>query len=313
MTEPQKFPFTLSDLLYWIVVHKDGTTIKYVYRDPIPLLKAEIGGNVTPLKRLGPAKTADTDPYWNPATSRSNNNSYSLGSLCDHVPDPDKPLWVSPDNKLSLSVGDHDGIKLAQDEFDYIIDCGDVLTPWTPSFFNSAQLAGDNRLIKLLAPYLLEPDKQQTNPHPYKLLKIKWFDRAAPPVNPEFWAKLYAELIQKGGDVATNCQGGHGRSGTAFCALMMMGSPDYGSLDAIIHLRALHCARAIEGVAQHEYLDQVAKFLGREANAAGMKEITSFKEAFDKSTKPTAIRMREWIKTQAATKAAPAKIVSANK
>lgn len=312
--EPQKFPFTLSDLLYWIIVHQDGTVVKYVYRDPMPDLKAAGKGSNLPAKvvgQIGPAaRNRNTDPYWNPSASSAPN--YSLGNYCDHTPDPDKPLWVAPDNSIGLFVADAEGIREAQDKFDYIVDCGDVLNVWSP-IAGLPTLSGDSALIKALTPSLNEPDKQTKNPHTYKLLKIKWYDRQAPPVKPEFWVKLYEQIQKRGGDLVTNCQGGHGRSGTAFCALMMVGSPDYGSLDAIVHLRALHCARAIEGVAQHEYLDEVAKYLGREANAIGMKEITSFKDAFAKSTKPTAIRTREYIEAQIKAAAKPAATVNTNK
>src|SRR5262245_3012735 len=272
-----KFQFGLEDLLYWVIVHKDGTVVKFLYQDPSDVVKA---------KGSGQPRSVVHYP------SRSS-TSVSLSDYCRHTPNLTKPTFESVDGGLALYIADAEGIRTKQEDFDVIIDCGDVLTPWTPSWGSKATLGGDFPGIIDLLKFTSDKNPAPVNPHIYKLLQIKWWDRQAPPVGPEFWVKLYEQLE---GDIGINCQGGHGRSGTALCSLMMVASPDYTPLDAIIHLRAVHCPRAIEGLAQHDYLDEVGKFLGREANIGGITEITSFKEAFEKSTKPTAIRTRQLIK-----------------
>jgi hypothetical protein len=65
------------------------------------------------------------------------------------------------------------------------------------------------------------------------------------------------------------------------------------TLDAIIHLRALHCPRAIESTFQHEYLNEVGDWLGRETNAKASEEIKSYRAAFKASKLPTAMRFKD--------------------
>ena len=91
----------------------------------------------------------------------------------------------------------------------------------------------------------------------------------------------------------TACVGGHGRSGTSFVCLLLNNAPDYDALDAIVHVRAVHCPRAIESIFQHEYIDDVATFLGREANAKKASSINDYKAAFWASEKPTAVATRK--------------------
>ena len=77
-----------------------------------------------------------------------------------------------------------------------------------------------------------------------------------------------------------NCQGGHGRSGTALTALMMVLTPTYNCADAILHLRAVHCPRAIESKEQHEYLDKLAVSLGRKGNSGELVGVANYRERF---------------------------------
>ena len=144
-------------------------------------------------------------------------------------------------------------------------------------------LSGDVNLTQTLRPYRAPRFFS-------RVLKIDWEDRAAPDVLPEFWVELNKRLV---GDVMTCCQGGHGRSGTALVCLLLVNAPDYDARDAIVHLRASHCPRAIESAVQHDYIDDVAKFLGREPNALAVREITDYKAAFATSEKATAVRFRE--------------------
>jgi hypothetical protein len=55
---------------------------------------------------------------------------------------------------------------------------------------------------------------------------------------------------------------------------------DYTPLDALTHIRALHCARAIESKEQHAYLNTLGTYLKREPDAMDAEEVKSFKERF---------------------------------
>ena len=62
--------------------------------------------------------------------------------------------------------------------------------------------------------------------------------------------------------------------------MLMVLAPDYTPYDAICHLRALHCGRAIESKAQHDYLGEVGEFLKRENDIAKVGEVKDFRAAF---------------------------------
>lgn len=260
---PLPFPFQLSDLLYWVVKRKDGTTAKFVL----------VNDN------NGPGKGESSYPPVK--VPGSGTTSYTpIGKWCNHKPVTTAPIFTSSDGQIRLFVGDSAGAKASWENFDFVIDGGDVIKNNTPY----PLLQGDEELVTSLMKYsaLLLP---QT-----RLLKIDWLDRHAPDVVPEFWVDLAGRLS---GDVMTCCQGGHGRSGSAAVCLMMVLAPDYSAKDAIIHLRANHCPRAIESKDQHAYLNDVAKFLGRPEDAFEAENVKDYKAAFAASTRPTAIKSRE--------------------
>ena len=63
---------------------------------------------------------------------------------------------------------------------------------------------------------------------------------------------------------------------------MMVMNPEYSPADAIIHLRAIHCPRAIESGVQHEYIGAFGAFLGRENDIDRVKGVVDFKAEFMK-------------------------------
>jgi len=50
----------------------------------------------------------------------------------------------------------------------------------------------------------------------------------------------------------------------------------------------VHCPRAIEGVDQHQYINDFGKFLGREPDIERVKGVKDFKAEFLKFTLPSA-------------------------
>jgi hypothetical protein len=253
----EAFGFTLSELDYWVIKRKDGETVKYMLN----------AGQVQPV-------VATTVGHHNAYNS---SDAYHLSPTphnyvqpCRH--DAEKPVYSN--DTVALYIADAHGCRRGKDWFGYVLDCGNILTV-TMKTYNpderSGLLVGDIDMVDVLDQYV------EAASVPSRILQIDWDDRQEPDLQPEFWPAL-AKLLS--GDVLCACQGGHGRSGTALTALLMCYNPEYSAKDAIIHLRAMHCARAIESVKQHEYLDKVAESLGREANAIDTQEVKSFKDAF---------------------------------
>ena len=247
MPAPQ-FAFTLDELQFWIIKRKDGTVIRHSFR-PVEARKE---------KTLGPAVwTSPGSTYWP-----------HLHDLCNHNL---TELPVFEKGGVELYACDSIGARKAREAVDFIIDGGDVISlpyKWDNLF------QGDSELISNLSQFGLAPTQEES--HKSRLLKIRWADRQAPKVDPAFWPALLSQLK---GKVVCCCQGGHGRTGTSLVSLMMC-MTDYSPLDAITHLRAVHCPRAIESKEQHEYLNTVAKFLGRPENAHKAEQVKSFKERF---------------------------------
>lgn len=271
-TANKTFPFSLADLRYFIVRRKDGLTIKYNIVDPA--IKV---GDATGIVKV-PGITTGANSY---------TNVYSLTKWCKHVP-ADEPLFET--DRVALYIADCMGFRAHYREFTFALDCGDILTDWqvrnggTPELF-----AGDKTLSNLLAPYV---DQGKLIGEP-RVLQIDWDDRKAPKLVPEFWPQIVDQLD---GTVVIACQGGHGRSGTGAVCMMMVMNPEYTPADAIIHLRAIHCARAIESKEQHEYIGRVGEYLGRVNDIERIGAVNSFKEEFlaltHKSAKPYQDRLK---------------------
>ena len=253
------FAFTLSDLDYWLITRKDGEMIKYAVTNH--------ANNRVGWPQLG--------------TSQGN-----FIKSCNH--NGSKAIFETPETRLYIA--DAAGCRASKDAYDFVLDCGDLLNVDTEppeAGALSGFLEGDYTLVDLLDQYA-EPALP-----PARILQIDWDDRQAPPLLPEFWPALAKELS---GDVLCACVGGHGRSGTSLTALMMCLNPEYSAKDAIVHLRAVHCPRAIESTSQHDYLDKVAKVLGREQNAKETHQIKSFKDAFLALPHPSSLPYQQTLK-----------------
>jgi hypothetical protein len=197
----------------------------------------------------------------------SSSATVHLSDWCKHDP-ADDPIFAG--EKVDLYIADGPGCRVHHDEFDFVLDCGDILTL---SFSNRRELlSGDADLVKKLNKHntLVKEEKA-------RILKIDWYDRKAPNLAPAFWVDLAKQLK---GTALTACQGGHGRSGTALVCLMMVLNEEYTPADAITHLRAMHCPRAIESKEQHVYINNVGGYLGRAKDVEAVTQITDFRSAF---------------------------------
>lgn len=269
----ESFPFELGDVIGWIIRKKDGTVIKYNLISPAELSSAS-----------KPRSAPKGGGAW-----RGTSKNYHFSEWCSHKPSPVADLPIFQAKNIGLWIADAPGARSVYDQFDVAIDGGNALS--VPGEYDLPLLYGNaSSLITKLARHLITvaPSAQQ-QAMKTQVLKIRWADRCAPPVAPSFWPALLKQLEalaeERGATqehplkVLTICQGGHGRSGSALACLMMCLS-SYTPLDALTHIRALHCARAIESKDQHVYLNSVAEFLGRDPDALDAEGVKSFKDRF---------------------------------
>lgn len=254
------FPFNIDDLAYFVIRRKDGLTIRY------NIVKGSNVSNITTLVKANDASDVKSTVM--------QKKTYS--EWCHHNP-ASEPLFSS--KTFDLYIADAFGFRQHYKEYDIAIDCGSVLTMYQvnnkPTLFSGDALLRAG-LEDYVIPYnLLDP----------KILQIDWDDRRAPRLNPDFWADFVTRLS---GTVLICCQGGHGRSGTGAVCMMMALNPEYTPADAIIHLRAVHCARAIESKEQHEYIGVVGEALGRVNDIERIGKVNSFKDEFFAMKHPSA-------------------------
>lgn len=277
-TDKKSFPsFLLQDINFWIIKRKDGTLVKYkLARDGVK------------------AVTKST------STSTSSQPAFSASSWCkEHKPEVGKDyVFKSADGKVELYIADYEGAPKIYQNFDLAIDCGNIITPakWESAKLTAGSIA--NNFAAPLEQFVIKATKNTD-----KVLWIEWADRAAPPVTVKFWTALAAQLqavgtTEKPFRVLTVCHGGHGRSGTALTALMMALST-YSPLEAITHLRAVHCPRAIESAVQHDYLNILGGYLNREKNAHDTDKVKDYKATFLAMTNPFAKEAQDRLKEKA--------------
>lgn len=91
----------------------------------------------------------------------------------------------------------------------------------------------------------------------------------------EFWTDLMTHIDKNNLKVCVFCMGGHGRTGTAVAAMMMV-SLNYTAYDAVEWLRKNYCKKVVESKSQVEYLqwldDEIAERDKLEAEAKGETE-----------------------------------------
>lgn len=91
-----------------------------------------------------------------------------------------------------------------------------------------------------------------------RVLRLDWTDRGAPSVGWEFWRAL-REKFEAGWNIVACCFGGHGRTGTCLAALLI--EDGMTALDAIEHVRTVHCSDAVESKSQELYLEWLGEVM----------------------------------------------------
>ncbi len=109
---------------------------------------------------------------------------------------------------------------------------------------------GPHELCGILKKY----EHYSSKPKPkFEEIVLDWPDYGAIDLPVEFWKDLVIEVKSRGGKLLCCCVGGHGRTGTAICAIMIT-HLGYTAKDAIEWVRTNYCKRAVESVSQEEYL-----------------------------------------------------------
>ncbi len=86
------------------------------------------------------------------------------------------------------------------------------------------------------------------------VVRLSWPDMTAPThVGLKFWTRLLEMLPQR---TAVACVGGHGRTGTCLACLLV--ADGMTGEEAIKTVREKHCVKAIETVAQEQYIRRLA-------------------------------------------------------
>lgn len=94
----------------------------------------------------------------------------------------------------------------------------------------------------------------------YDILSLPWQDLSSPLIKVSFWKYLTKNLPK--GDVAICCTGGHGRTGTALAAILMV-ARNKNADNAINWIRKQYCNNAVETESQINYLMKLEESLRR--------------------------------------------------
>jgi hypothetical protein len=92
----------------------------------------------------------------------------------------------------------------------------------------------------------------------FKEIILDWWDQRGIWIDPEFWVKLLRHAIETQSKVLVFCVGGHGRTGTAICALQIAGGAT--AKQAIEKIRADYCPSAVESDLQVAYLEELEAY-----------------------------------------------------
>lgn len=91
----------------------------------------------------------------------------------------------------------------------------------------------------------------------YDEIMVPWPDFGIPAVKNSFWQAIHSYVLKKKyKNVCIHCVGGHGRTGTALSALLIV-NKQMTVTDAITRVRTQHCNDAVESDAQIRYLQQL--------------------------------------------------------
>jgi hypothetical protein len=167
-------------------------------------------------------------------------------STCDHYGD-EPCLVLSTKDQPDIILSGASGYKLFMFEgLKLVIDCAGMVDLTVKPFVKTGP-----EEIQLLE----TPDPSMA---PCPVVRLDWGDRCAPGVPIQWWYKLLTVIKEKYvGHIAVACMGGHGRTGTALCALLLAHDKNKDPEEAVTMIREHHCDRAVESASQFAYL---AKF-----------------------------------------------------
>jgi hypothetical protein len=146
-------------------------------------------------------------------------------------------------DKCKLFIGAGYDIR-GLDKYSLAVDCGDVLDVYGGHKFP----AGYEHLLECL-------------PKAPPIIKLAWRDYGTPSLLYSFWEKLYESLPD--GNILFCCHGGHGRSGSALAAILII-AWNISAAKAIQTVRKHHCHKAVETNAQREYLVGLSKWWAKQ-------------------------------------------------
>jgi len=165
---------------------------------------------------------------------------------CSHS--GEKVVWAHEGRELVAA--DRDGAQVALWDAAAVVDLGRVLVAGPPK---AVMHGSDPRFEEL----------EDLIPHPV-VLRLDWPDGSVLPAPPAFWRRLW-DLLPKG-RVLVCCQGGHGRTGTALAALLVVVG-GFTAEEALRYVRLTHCPQAVETWEQEDYLNWLGERVkGGEAN-----------------------------------------------
>jgi len=147
-------------------------------------------------------------------------------------------------NHQPKKIFSHDGVNYySSDEDNAISFDGDLVVNLTQSpGIRTLSGAYD---IPALSPHLIQLPPE---------IVLGWIDMSRPPVKSSFWTALHLYCKNnKYKDVLFHCEHGHGRTGTALCA-MLTALKHTSIKTAIEEVRESHCQFAVESEKQIEYL-----------------------------------------------------------
>lgn len=172
-------------------------------------------------------------------------NGYVYKS-CDH-----DGFFPEIDLECGISLSGARGTDLTDwsEDTKLIIDCaGMVKLPTFPTV---------NNFVENLKQWPKELEPEPLKPHcpAPPILNLKWPDQGAPQIEHAWWSRLLDVIVRDYfGHVIIACVGGHGRTGTAMAALMLVDNPGMSVREAVETVRAYHCKKSVESMFQFRYL-----------------------------------------------------------
>ena len=130
-----------------------------------------------------------------------------------------------------------DNVAQCNDEFDLLIN------------LTGRSIKGRDRHIIPIA----SMKRWETGPIKTPEMILDWPDFGVIQWPLEFWLELLAHIEKEEMTVGVFCVGGHGRTGTAVCAMLIVGL-NYTATEAVHWLRKNYCKKVVESKSQIDYL-----------------------------------------------------------